>query len=170
MHAGRAKRSHSRLFGGGRPVIAGIRFVLSNSSRAPSKWLMFGTTWLMYVHLLSKPCVRAEKAARGCDFAISQRILMLDDQALTLEFTFSSPYSLEPITGVLAILSYFIARKLKTVPCKKYKLKQKNNSGCKAKKCPPKKSVSFCLNSVLFKFIFKKIYLFEFFSQFCSIG
>ena len=51
--AGRPKRSHSRSFGGGRPVIAGIRFVLSTSSRGTSRWLMSGTTRLRYVHLLS---------------------------------------------------------------------------------------------------------------------
>ena len=61
-YAGRLKRSHSRLFDGCHPIIAGIRFVLSNSSRGTSKWL-FGIARLTYVHLLSKPCVRAVKAA-----------------------------------------------------------------------------------------------------------
>ena len=56
-------RSHSRSFGGDHPVIAGIRFVLSTSSKGTSRWLMSGTTRLRYVHLLSRPCVRAEKAA-----------------------------------------------------------------------------------------------------------
>ena len=33
---------------------------------------------------------QAEKAAGGCDFAISLRILMLDDHARTLELTHST--------------------------------------------------------------------------------
>ena len=86
-HSGKAKRSHSRSFSGDRLAIAGIRFVLITSSRGTSRWLISGTTRLRYVHLLSRPWVRAEKAAWGCDVATSLTILMLDDHVHTLELT-----------------------------------------------------------------------------------
>ena len=44
--------------------------------------------------LLSRACVRTEKAACGCDLAISLRIEILDDHAFTLELTYSEMYAM----------------------------------------------------------------------------
>ena len=68
--AGRAKRSHSRSFSGDRPVIVGIRFVLSTSSRGTSRWLMSGTTRLRYVHLLSSLVPGARKKRRSACYTL----------------------------------------------------------------------------------------------------
>ena len=97
--AGRAKKSHSRLFGGDHSVIAGSGLSLAHhQGDRTNRWLMSGTTRLRYVHLLSRPCIKAEKAAWGCDFAISLRIFLLDNHSHTLELTYSLIYSWEPIT------------------------------------------------------------------------
>ncbi len=56
----------------------------------------FRTTRLSYVHLLMRPCVRAEKAAWGWDFAISLS-WMLDIHDPISDFTYSSTNCSDPI-------------------------------------------------------------------------
>ena len=86
---GSTKLSHSRSFGRGLPVRAWSKCVVITVSRRISRWRQLEITFLryMYIYLLNKPCISAEKAACGCDFAILLRRVMLDDHDWTLAHT-----------------------------------------------------------------------------------
>ena len=80
-------------------MMPGSRTFLNTVSRGASRWPLLGITQLRYVHLLNSLCVSAEKAAWGCDSAVSLRSVILDDYDWTLTFTYSSTNSWEPMAA-----------------------------------------------------------------------